>query len=44
MSLIAAMRDQMVHRGPDAEGAFVFDEARGGLGFRRLSMEKAVTA
>lgn len=38
VSLIAAMRDQMVHRGPDAEGAFVFDEARGGLGFRRLSI------
>ncbi len=38
LPLIAAMRDQMVHRGPDAEGAFVFDEARGGLGFRRLSI------
>jgi asparagine synthase (glutamine-hydrolysing) len=38
LPLIAAMRDQMVHRGPDAEGAFVFDEARGGFGFRRLSI------
>jgi asparagine synthase (glutamine-hydrolysing) len=38
LPLIARMRDQMFHRGPDAEGAFVFDEARGGLGFRRLSI------
>jgi asparagine synthase (glutamine-hydrolysing) len=38
LPLIAAMRDEMTHRGPDADGAFVFDEGRGGLGFRRLSI------
>ena len=33
---VRAMRDQMVHRGPDSEGIFVSPDARAGLGFRRL--------
>ncbi|MEP6920915.1 MAG: asparagine synthase (glutamine-hydrolyzing) [bacterium] len=37
-SLVARMRDQMVHRGPDDKGELIFDQARGGLGFRRLSI------
>ncbi len=37
-ALIASMRDVMTHRGPDDAGALVFDEGRGGLGFRRLSI------
>jgi len=36
--LIARMRDQMVHRGPDDSGEHIFDERRGGFGFRRLSI------
>jgi len=32
------MRDQMTHRGPDDSGELVFDNARGGFGFRRLSI------
>ncbi|HET6861590.1 MAG TPA: asparagine synthase (glutamine-hydrolyzing) [Pyrinomonadaceae bacterium] len=36
--LIARMRDQMIHRGPDDAGELIFDERRGGLGFRRLSI------
>ena len=38
LPLVTSMRDQMRHRGPDDEGALVFDEGRGGLGFRRLSI------
>jgi asparagine synthase (glutamine-hydrolysing) len=38
LPLVTAMRDEMRHRGPDDEGALVFDEGRGGLGFRRLSI------
>lgn len=37
-SLIERMRDEMTHRGPDDAGELIFDEARGGLGFRRLSI------
>ena len=37
-ALIANMRDQMHHRGPDDAGELIFDDARGGLGFRRLSI------
>ena len=37
-SLIERMRDQMVHRGPDDAGDLLFDEGRGGFGFRRLSI------
>jgi asparagine synthase (glutamine-hydrolysing) len=37
-ALIAAMRDVMRHRGPDDAGELVFDDGRGGLGFRRLSI------
>ncbi len=38
LSLIERMRDQMPHRGPDDTGELIFDNARGGLGFRRLSI------
>src|SRR5690349_17332237 len=37
-SLIARMRDEMTHRGPDDAGELVFDDRRGGFGFRRLSI------
>jgi asparagine synthase (glutamine-hydrolysing) len=37
-SLLVQMRDEMIHRGPDDAGALVFDDARGGFGFRRLSI------
>jgi len=37
-ALIARMRDQMTHRGPDDSGELLFDERRGGFGFRRLSI------
>jgi asparagine synthase (glutamine-hydrolysing) len=37
-ALVERMRDMMTHRGPDDAGALVFDEGRGGLGFRRLSI------
>ena len=37
-SLIARMRDEMTHRGPDDAGELIFDDARGGFGFRRLSI------
>ena len=36
--LIEAMRDTMVHRGPDDAGVHIFDGGRGGFGFRRLSI------
>src|SRR5215813_13102193 len=36
--LLTWMSDVMTHRGPDDSGAVVFDEARGGFGFRRLSI------
>src|SRR5436309_2943950 len=36
--LLVSMRDVMTHRGPDDAGELVFDEARGGFGFRRLSI------
>ena len=37
-SLIARMRDEMTHRGPDDSGELIFDNNRGGFGFRRLSI------
>jgi asparagine synthase (glutamine-hydrolysing) len=37
-SLLAAMRDEMTHRGPDDSGELLFDDRRGGFGFRRLSI------
>ncbi|HEY0544377.1 MAG TPA: asparagine synthase (glutamine-hydrolyzing) [Pyrinomonadaceae bacterium] len=37
-ALIERMRDEMPHRGPDDAGSLIFDEGRGGLGFRRLSI------
>lgn len=37
-SLLARMRDEMTHRGPDDAGDLTFDEHRGGFGFRRLSI------
>ena len=36
--LLVSMRDVMTHRGPDDAGEQVFDDARGGFGFRRLSI------
>jgi asparagine synthase (glutamine-hydrolysing) len=36
--VIERMRDEMRHRGPDDAGLLLFDENRGGLGFRRLSI------
>src|SRR5919206_2346318 len=37
-ALLARMRDEMTHRGPDDAGELIFDEHRGGFGFRRLSI------
>ncbi|HEV8203192.1 MAG TPA: asparagine synthase (glutamine-hydrolyzing) [Pyrinomonadaceae bacterium] len=37
-SLLTRMRDEMTHRGPDDAGELIFDERRGGFGFRRLSI------
>jgi asparagine synthase (glutamine-hydrolysing) len=36
--LLVSMRDVMTHRGPDDAGDLIFDEARGGFAFRRLSI------
>ncbi|HEV8139342.1 MAG TPA: asparagine synthase (glutamine-hydrolyzing) [Pyrinomonadaceae bacterium] len=36
--LLRSMRDVMTHRGPDDAGELIFDDARGGFGFRRLSI------
>src|SRR5260370_37357174 len=36
--LLTSMRDVMTHRGRDDAGELIFDEKRGGLGFRRLSI------
>ena len=36
--LLERMRDVMQHRGPDDCGELIFDEGRGGFGFRRLSI------
>src|SRR6185503_12467991 len=38
LSLVERMRDEMRHRGPDDEGASLFDDGRLGLGFRRLAI------
>src|SRR5713101_1395534 len=38
LPLVETMRDEMRHRGPDDEGSLLFDQERGGLGFRRLSI------
>src|SRR5256714_7485408 len=38
LDLIVSMRDVMTHRGPDDAGELIFDEHRGGFGFRRLSI------
>jgi asparagine synthase (glutamine-hydrolysing) len=38
LSLVEGMRDEMRHRGPDDEGASLFDDGHLGLGFRRLSI------
>src|SRR6266480_4436169 len=37
-NLLVSMRNVMTHRGPDDAGELIFDDARGGLGFRRLSI------
>ncbi len=42
--LIDAMRDTMVHRGPDGAGTWVSDDQRIGLGHRRLSIIDLSTA
>ena len=44
LSLVERMRDEMRHRGPDDEGASLFDDGRLGLGFRRLSIIDLSTA
>ena len=36
--LLTSMSEVIRHRGPDDAGELVFDEARGGFGFRRLSI------
>ena len=36
--LLVRMRDEMTHRGPDDSGELIFDDHRGGFGFRRLSI------
>jgi asparagine synthase (glutamine-hydrolysing) len=33
---LMAMRDRLVHRGPDASGAYIAPDQRAGFGFRRL--------
>jgi len=38
LPLVERMRDTMPHRGPDAVGEQLFDDDRGGFGFRRLSI------
>src|ERR1035437_8494863 len=38
LPLVERMRDTMPHRGPDDVGAHLFDNGRGGFGFRRLSI------
>jgi asparagine synthase (glutamine-hydrolysing) len=38
LPFVESMRDELTHRGPDAKGSLIFDEGRGGLGFRRLSI------
>jgi len=37
-SYLAAMRDAMIHRGPDGAGAWIAPDRRVGLGHRRLSI------
>lgn len=37
-ALVERMRDEMPHRGPDDAGELIFDDGRGGFGFRRLSI------
>ncbi len=37
-ALVERMRDVMTHRGPDDAGELIFDDGRGGYGFRRLSI------
>jgi asparagine synthase (glutamine-hydrolysing) len=38
IDLLLRMRDSMVHRGPDGEGAWISADRRIGLGFRRLAI------
>src|SRR4051794_19359606 len=35
-AVLVAMRDRLVHRGPDAVGAYIAGDGRVALGFRRL--------
>src|SRR6266699_5065304 len=36
--ILARMRDEMVHRGPDGQGLWLSADRRAGLGFRRLAI------
>src|SRR2546429_506228 len=36
--VVAAMRDQLVHRGPDSAGLYVAPDGSAALGFRRLAI------
>jgi asparagine synthase (glutamine-hydrolysing) len=38
LGLVERMRDTMPHRGPDDTGSHIFDQGRGGFGFRRLAI------
>lgn len=38
LKVLAAMRDTMVHRGPDGEGLWISSDGRAGLAHRRLSI------
>lgn len=38
LNILAAMRDTMVHRGPDGEGLWISPDGRAGLAHRRLSI------
>jgi asparagine synthase (glutamine-hydrolysing) len=38
LPIVEKMRDRVRHRGPDDVGAHIFDDGRGGFGFRRLSI------
>jgi asparagine synthase (glutamine-hydrolysing) len=35
---VVAMRDALIHRGPDSDGVYVSPDRRAGLGFRRLAI------
>src|SRR5215467_10278149 len=43
MTTLRAMSDTLRHRGPDADGSYVSEDGRLGLGFRRLSIVDLAT-